>query len=238
MTHSRVQVQQLEVRLARKVGDLAHLKLCWNHLTWNLHPKRAMVWNCPTVPPTRPPRPRRVRLFPLGQQVRHPTHPPNTPSVLAPWVGLLFSINWVIVYVTWSSIWVDYQRMDCLGWRHLDLTMCFLGKTVGNTVYFTDIWKSVLSGPCLYTIVHITHEAAALLVSLISALTLRLSLDSLSSGTTIFSVYLAPQSCPSQAAQCCDIAGIWSLILLFYGHTEVLSCFGLIFKIYLFLIGG
>lgn len=93
MTRFRVQVQQLEARLARKVGDLAHLKLCWNRLTWNLHPKRAMVWN-------HPPPPRRVRLFPLGQQVQHPTHPPNTPSVLAPWAGLLFSINLVIVYVT------------------------------------------------------------------------------------------------------------------------------------------
>lgn len=65
----------------------------------------------------------RVPLFPLGQQVQHPTHPPHIRSVLAPWKGLLFSISWVIVCVTWSSTWVDYQRKDCLGWRHLDLTM-------------------------------------------------------------------------------------------------------------------
>ena len=105
--------------------------------------------------------------------------------------GVALSISWVMVCVTWSSTWVDYQRKNCLGWRRRDLTMCFLGNTIGNTIYFTDIWKSVLSGPCLCTTVCVTHEAGALLVSLVSALRLGLSLDSLGSGTTVFCVCLA-----------------------------------------------
>ena len=39
-----------------------------------------------------------VRLFPLGQQVQHPTHPPHIPSVLAPWKGLLLVLveSWYV----------------------------------------------------------------------------------------------------------------------------------------------
>lgn len=56
--------------------------------------------------------------------------PPILPisAVFPPRKGLLFSISWVIVCVTWSSTWVDYQRKGCLGWRHLDLTGCFSWK--------------------------------------------------------------------------------------------------------------
>lgn len=60
--------------------------------------------------------------FRTASPASHPSSPYH-PVFLRPCKGLLFSISWVIVCVTWSSTWVDYQRKGCLGWRHLDLTV-------------------------------------------------------------------------------------------------------------------